>query len=328
MQFDYDLAAMTSPEKSGPLPFMKSIEDAVALCEKEQDTFYVTAFMIEAWLGGLTLCTAAEYAEKKSASDRRLQSGEAARLFQETFGQPGDEGFSHLYQCLLRFAQYDDAQSEMLLRAFLALSIESPVEQFPPLNPEYVRKHTQDILKFVRDRVARLCEWLEAVSHWETHLHYHLSPLSFDPDPEKRELAILGISQRCFPRLSDFSKEWWQWHHGEAAERFKDSPKWPTVGKAMGTAKTRRHKHPELDDVVICLWPLLKRHNWTYRDLLNVVMAIVPQHDAYPFDREHDLATYCNNVLGLRKQGEGSTATDGKPPGFDVALRLCGRNPS
>jgi hypothetical protein len=316
---------MTWTEKRGPLPLMKSMEDAVALCESEQDNFYVTAFMAEAWLGELTFCTDAEYAEKKSASDRRLQSGEAERVFQECFGHAGDEEFSHIYQCLLRFADYDDPQSEMLLLAFLALSIESPVEQFPPLNPEYVRKHNKEILKFMRSRVARLCEWLDAVSHWETHMRYHLSPVSFDVDPEKRELAALGVNQRCFPYLTDFGKAWWQWHHGEAAQRFKDSPKWATVGKAMATDKTRRQKHPELDEVVICIWPLLKRHNWTYRDLLNVVMAILPQSDGYPFDREHDLAAYCNNVLGLRKQDDGSTTKDGKPPGFDVALRLCGR---
>ncbi len=39
-----------SLEKNGPLPFMKSLGDAVAVCEKEHDNFYVTAFMIGAWL--------------------------------------------------------------------------------------------------------------------------------------------------------------------------------------------------------------------------------------------------------------------------------------
>ena len=44
---------------------MKSMEDAVALVEKEQDNFYVTAFMIEAWLGNVTLEAVSQYAGEK-----------------------------------------------------------------------------------------------------------------------------------------------------------------------------------------------------------------------------------------------------------------------
>ena len=307
---------------------MKSLGDAVALCEKEQDNFYVTAFMIEAWLGELTLRTVAEYAEKKSASDRRLQTGEAERLFQEAFGHATDKELPHVVQCICRFAEYDDPQSEMTLRAFAAINCETTPDTFPrldsPLNPDEIA----NAVRHLRQTIARLCEWLDAVSHWDTHLHYHLSPVSFHPDPDRRELAILGVSQRNFSHLSEFSRAWWQWHHGEAAARFVDSPKWPTIGMAMACERTRPHKYPELDETVICLWPLLKRHNWTYRDLLNVLIQVLPKREAAPLDREHDLAAYCNNVLGLRKQGEGSTTQNGRPPGFDAALRLCGRNPS
>jgi len=70
----------------GPLPFMKTMEEAVALCEKEQDNFYVTAFLIEAWLGDAVLEAATEYAEKKNAKDRAMQAGQAWRGFLEYFG--------------------------------------------------------------------------------------------------------------------------------------------------------------------------------------------------------------------------------------------------
>lgn len=52
---------------------MKSMEDAIAVCAREKDNFYVTAFMIEAWLGEMTCRTVAEYAAKKLASDRSLR---------------------------------------------------------------------------------------------------------------------------------------------------------------------------------------------------------------------------------------------------------------
>jgi hypothetical protein len=36
-----------------PLPVMRSFEDAVSLCDKEQDRFYTDAFMLQAWIGRL-----------------------------------------------------------------------------------------------------------------------------------------------------------------------------------------------------------------------------------------------------------------------------------
>ena len=54
----------------GPLPFMKTMDDALAVCVKEQDNFYVDAFMFEAWLGELVCRVAAEYADNKSANTR------------------------------------------------------------------------------------------------------------------------------------------------------------------------------------------------------------------------------------------------------------------
>jgi hypothetical protein len=61
------------------LPFIKTPKDALALCRRTKDNFYLNAFMIECWLGKLACETVAEYAEKNSASDRKLQTGEARR---------------------------------------------------------------------------------------------------------------------------------------------------------------------------------------------------------------------------------------------------------
>lgn len=314
-------------KKRGPLPFMKTMDDAVAICEKEHDNFYVTAFMIEAWLGEATVRAVTEYAEKKDAKDRRMQSGEVGRLFQEGFGHCKDFDFQHLFGAILRFAAYDDVQSRMVMKAFIALWVEQPPPEPPKhkLTPADVARGVAEM----RTTLSRLCEWLDAVIHWQEHRLFYHSPVSFDPDPEKRELAVLGVNQRYFSKLSDFSKQWWEWHHGEAAERFKDSQKWPTVGKAMAATDTRQQKYPDVDEAIICLWPMLKKHNWTYRDLMNVANAALAKPPTYPCDREQDFAAYCNNVLGLRKSGgSGKTAPDGKPAGFDVAMRLCSRSPA
>lgn len=304
---------------------MKSLNDAVAICEKEKDSFYVTAFRIETWLGEATVRAVAEYAEKKEAKDRRMQDGEVGRLFQEGFGHCQDFELPHLFGAIARFAEYDDPQSEMVAGAFAALSVEQSPPELPTgkLTPADIAKGVAEM----RAVVARLCEWLDAVIHWSTHLHYYLSPVSFDPDGEKRELAALGINQRCFATLSERSKQWWQWHHGEAAERFKDSPKWPTVGKAMAATETRHQNHPAVDELTIFLWPLLKRHNWTYCDMMNVVRAVVPQPDSYPCREDKEFSTYCVNVLGLRKEGHGKTARNGRPAGYEVAMQLCRKKP-
>jgi len=96
----------------------------------------------------------------------------------------------------------------------------------------------------------------------------------------------------------------------------------------MASDAQRRHEYPQLDQLLILLWPLLKKHNWTYRDLLNVTQMIVPRPFKYPHEREQDLAAYCPNVLGLRKDGKGKSAKNGRPAGYEIALRLCSREVS
>jgi hypothetical protein len=96
------------------------------------------------------------------------------------------------------------------------------------------------------------------------------------------------------------------------------------LGEAMASEEERIWNYRELDIVIISLWPLLKLHNWTYRDLLAVMTLILPAPHRYPLEREQELAAYCQNVLGLRKSGvTGRSSPDGKPRGWEVALKLC-----
>lgn len=312
-----------------PLPFMKTMDDALAVCARENDNFYVTAFLIEAWLGDVTLQTVAQYAERKSAKNRKLQQGLAAECFASAFGNVPDAEFHHVFSSLLRFAEYDDSQSRTLLDAFWVMSLEHPHESWPRLTPPMDAQQIAGAITFMRGIVHRLCEWVEAIIHAQTHYFSHHAPVAFDPDPENRELAILGVQQRHFPGMSEFQKAWWEWHHGEAADRLTDPSKWSMVGKAMTDDSITHQSYPALDDCIIRLWPLVRRHDWTYRDLMNVIRSVAPGPLRYPCEREQDLATYCNNVLALRKKSkQGRSDPNGTPPGYEVARAMCVRQGS
>jgi hypothetical protein len=305
---------------------MKTKDDALAVCAREGDSFYLTAFMLEEWLGDATLKTVAQYAERKNAKDRRLQQGLATESFAAVFGHATDAEFPHVFSSLLRFAEYDDAQSRTLLGAYWPMSLEYPHDGWPKLTPPVHSEQIAAVISFERGMVLRLCEWVESIIHAQIHFFSHHAPVAFDPDPEKRELALLGVQQRHFPVMSDFQKAWWEWHHGEAAERLSDPSKWTMVGKAMSDETTTHQSYPALDDCIIRLWPLVRRHQWTYRDLMNVIRSVAPVPLRYPCEREQDLATYCNNVLGLRKSARtGKSDPNGTPPGHEVALAMCVR---
>ena len=115
----------------------------------------------------------------------------------------------------------------------------------------------------------------------------------------------------------------WVWDFANAIQKYKDSPKWPTLGKAMTAEPERPWLYPDVDTYVIALWPFVKKYNWTYRDLLNVIRPALKRPDSYPCDTNQDFAAYCLTVLGLRKSAKGVTANDAKPAGHEIAMRLC-----
>ena len=173
-----------------------------------------------------------------------------------------------------------------------------------------------------RQSIQRWCDWLDAAVHLHVHAKWHNSPVCFDPDPDKRDLACLGVVQRKFAKQSDTVKALWHHTYAQAVEDFKDSPKWLTLGQAFASNHTRPWPYRELDIAIITLWPLLKRHNWTYRDLLNVIRTIITRPKSYPCQREQDFTVHCRTILGLRKTGRGKTTKNGKPTGHEIALRL------
>ena len=266
------------PKSLGPLPLMRSMEEAIQICERDADNF-----------GGIS-----------------------------------DIELDHFFKAVLRFGGYDDPQSRILGKAFWVTSQEMPISAWPKSGQSVT---LQSISAFVRVVLRRICDWVEAFSHAQMHAFSHWAPVAFNPDPEKRELALLGYQHRSYPRMNDFQRRWWEWHHSEVAERLSHPANWSMVAKGMTSEATTNQSYPALDEAVILFWPLVTRHQWTYRDLTNVLRSVAPSPLSYPCEREQDLASYCANVLGLRKNGpKGKTTKDGLPPGSDVARALCGKS--
>jgi len=311
----------------GLLDFLQSPDQSFAAAENEPYRLSLDFLSFHAWLGQAVLGAMAEFANNKSARDRRMQTGQAWRAFEELFGDLTVLELLTLYSNLLCFAaSAEHPAASVLLQAFRPLKFEYDAKpdaltlNAPLKEPAQAAAHLRTILH-------RLADWLDAIIHLQTLDLWHVAPCCFDPDPEKRDLALLGLSQRHLAKNGEPIRAMWNWLHAQAAERFKDSPKWPTIGRAMASDELRPWPYREADTAIISLWPLLKRHNWTYRDLLSVVLALTSSASSapkYPFRSDQEFAAHCTMALGLRKQGVGKTSKDGRPPGYDIALRLFG----
>ena len=297
--------------------------EGVALSKKEKDNFYIVALHIQRWLAALNKETVVEYAEKKNPRDRVLQTGSAWRGFSEIWGDLPDPQFCYLFTCLARLTTYDDPVSRCLAEARFPLKIEHERsgDYFGPQTPD-LSARPAELAQLLRRTAERWCDWLDAAHQLHIHGNWRHFPIYFDTDIEKRDLAGLGLAQRNYAELNDWMKGAWHHLHAKFAQQFIHSPKWLTVGQAQASQQERLWPYQEIDTTIIYLWPLLKRHNWTYTDLLRVVRSLCQRPDAYPCAREQDFATYCTTVLGLRKKGRGKTTKNRRPPGYDVAHRL------
>jgi hypothetical protein len=106
------------------LPLLRNFEDAEALYKKENEPFYLAAFLIQCWLGGLVVRAAAQYAEHKNPKDRSLQSGEAWRSLGEFFNLKPESKSLYLFSCLFRLSLSDDSPTNSLRHALTPLLIE------------------------------------------------------------------------------------------------------------------------------------------------------------------------------------------------------------
>jgi len=312
-----------NPAKRPCLPLLKSMAEAVALSKKEQDTFYIDTLHIHRWLARANKEAVSEYAEKKNPRQRSLQSGSAWRLFGQSFGDLSDPQFASLFRSMARLSTYDDPVSRCLAEARFPLRLEHDCsgDYFGPKTPD-LSARPAELAQLLRRTTERWCDWLDAANHLHAHRNWHHTPIYFDPDVEKRDLAGIGLVQRNYSELNDWMKGAWQHLHTQFAERHHNSPKWLTVGQAMASPDKRVWPYHQVDTCIIYLWPLVKLHNWTYRDLMKVVRTLIARPQAYPCRREHELAVHCRTVLGLRKNTRGKSNTSGRPPGCEIAQRI------
>jgi hypothetical protein len=112
-----------------------------------------------------------------------------------------------------------------------------------------------------------------------------------------------------------------------AAQRVRRTLKrWCDWLEALIHFQIHRDRHPastnlEADKAIIFLWPLLKRHKWTYDDLLSA-LRLVGSAKSCEWQSEQQLASYCQNVLGLRQPHTRPVSKPGSLAGKAVADRL------
>jgi len=343
------------------LPFMGTMEDAYELCRLEQDDFYMSAFMIQSWIGRASVLVAAEYAEKKEARKRLLQSGQSTRAFAEIIGDAlsktgaKDNGAGEpdvpassaetaradeivrnqfigqlfmldktksrtFFQHILRFSSFDDPIAGVCREAVMNFATEVQLKPQAVIESPFIMHPS-----FGDSRVALIyfCDWLDSILHLKTHAMWYSQPAMFNPDAEKRDLAAGAFLHQHMANADAETKARYQAQFDAAAKHYPESPKQRAMAVALDDDTPRVWNYEDVDSAVITLWPLVKRFNWTYVDLLKTIQPSVKRPKLYPCQREQSFATYCTNVLGLRKTGKGKSS-EGELLGADVARRLLG----
>jgi len=170
--------------------------------------------------------------------------------------------------------------------------------------------------------LARWGDWLDAVVHLQIHSQWNLSPerMAFragigDTAGSLSDTAfVAAVSPGSGP--SNGSPPGVAGNPDLAGGPLRASDELLSMTRGFWPFQ-------EVDETVILLWPLLKRHNWSYGDLLGVLRDLLRRPEARPCQGEDVFAAYCSSALGLHKIGRGETNRHSRPTGYEVALRLC-----
>jgi len=79
---------------------------------------------------------------------------------------------------------------------------------------------------------------------------------------------------------------------------------------------------PDLEKAVILLWPLVKRHNWNWSELLGILRSQANCSERPPCESEAQLAAFCQTSLGLHCRRAPGEPARVPLPGEAVAARL------
>jgi len=280
--------------------------------------------LIHAWVSQLMLEASGLYVSRQNARSMPMQTGQALLGFLQIFGNVKDEELHRLIQSLHRFTESDDPLAVVLFKALVNLSTEHDSHgDFVGVRAPDITERPRSAAIWMRESLERWCDWIDSVIHLQTHSQWHLAPECFDPDPAKREATTRAINQRYLAQMRRLGMADWRSQASDTTQVCKEMPAWQMLPPPAISQPQRPWPHPELDEAIITLWPLVKRHNWSYTDLLSVLRDLVDSTDAYPSQNESNLATYCTRALHLRKAWLGKTAKMDRPVGYVVALRLC-----
>jgi hypothetical protein len=287
------------------------------------ESFSFDALMIHAWLSQLLDEAVGLYVRRRSSKNFGLQTGQAQRGFLRIFGSPKDTEFHRIAQNMYRFTSCDDPLAVILFRALDALSAEhESAGDFTGIRAPDASERPREAVRWMRESMDRWCEWIDAFVHLQTHAQWHLAPESFDTDPQKRQAATEALRQYRMEQFRAGRKTNARPNNSDSTQFYRELPIWQVLRQAAISQPQRPWPHPELDEAIISLWPLVKRHHWTFGDFLNVLGDLVKESEGFPCEGERNLTTYCLNTLRLRKSGHGKTAQENRPAGYVVALRL------
>jgi hypothetical protein len=167
--------------------------------------------------------------------------------------------------------------------------------------------------------MVRLFENLLRLSHYEADLparsfFMSYAPLVFEHDISGEYIGP-GVwnphagCQDARQRIRRTLKRWSEWM--EALVHFQ-----------VHAAGFFKSADGALDQLIIFLWPLIKRHHWNSRDLRRVLLSLTDCDDRYPCQSAEQLAAYCHHVLGLRWRGTKALRATNLAAVLPVAQRL------
>lgn len=288
-------------------PLFKDYDEALAYCEKTGDNYYATAFLLEFWIGNLVIEMSNKYADLPPKK-RNMQNGEAFGhfVFKDLFSNCDDpKELLTFIRHLLRFSEEEDTYGELVRRSINLFGEENGV--IPVVDMNALRPGPSALIQ-MRLYVRRFCDWFDALLQSNAHFMYYHAPGAYHPgDEEARHLFTLGIGEGAMPHLSGYDQQFWRWNHESALHRLSNPSQWKFLADGVKNEGKRHQAHPEVDEFIIVLWPLMKRFNWSYNELLTVLEQALPHYvGRYPCDLYSNLQKHCLQALGLKK-GTGDT---------------------
>ncbi len=321
------------PSSKQPFPTFASLQEAEACSDRIGDAYFEICYHLE---GNLNLCIKALhdlYADAPPSKRPKMQTGVVREIICPEGWPKHPKTLVYTLVACARFRHEDTCHASTVNEAMTALVLEKKHDQtlreaafdrrtFEPITSADAENARRDLL--------RLCDWIESRLHYGTHMAWYRAPDCFTDDPDKVHLANIGIAQRHLATFSERDRKRWEGIHERAAAKHQaDLKMWGTVGKVQHDPEPRTWTHPQVDAIVIGVWPLMVRFNWTYSDLLKVLDRLLPgppdnEDRKYPLDSEASLKVHCRSICGLTKSKRGKSA--GKmPEGWPIAENLFRR---